>query len=93
MGNESGASSGGSASGPDRRGFTLREYPRRSTGCSIETGCTQAIASDLPLRPTEPHERWQADFKVKMDSASLELTDVFNIRDDASLVKTCVIDC
>jgi hypothetical protein len=28
-----------------------------------------------------------------MDSASLELTDVFNIRDDASPVKTCVIDC
>jgi hypothetical protein len=38
-------------------------------------------------KPTEPHERWQADFKVKMNVEGLGPTDVFNIRDDASPVK------
>lgn len=38
-------------------------------------------------KPTEPHERWQADFKVKMNVEGLGSTDVFNIRDDASPVK------
>lgn len=38
-------------------------------------------------KPHEPHERWQADFKVKMEVEGLGLTDVFNIRDDASPVK------
>ena len=38
-------------------------------------------------KPQEPHERWQADFKVKMLVEGLGLTDVFNIRDDASPVK------
>lgn len=38
-------------------------------------------------KPTEPHERWQVDFKVKMNVEGLGLTDVFNIRDDASPVK------
>lgn len=38
-------------------------------------------------KPTEPHERWQADFKVKMKVEGVGSTDVFNIRDDASPVK------
>jgi len=38
-------------------------------------------------KPEEPHERWQADFKVKMEVDGLGQTDVFNIRDDASPVK------
>jgi hypothetical protein len=38
-------------------------------------------------RPKEPHERWQADFKVRMAVEGLGPTDVFNIRDDASPVK------
>ena len=38
-------------------------------------------------KPSEPHERWQADFKVKMNVEGLGPTDVFNIRDDASPVK------
>jgi len=38
-------------------------------------------------KPTEPHERWQADFKVKMKVGGLGLVDVFNIRDDVSPVK------
>jgi len=37
--------------------------------------------------PTEPHERWQADFKVKMRVEGIGLVDVFNIRDDVSPVK------
>ena len=37
--------------------------------------------------PTEPHQRWQADFKVKIDVDGLGPIDVFNIRDDASPVK------
>lgn len=44
--------------------------------------------SQMPgSKPTEPHERWQADFKVKMQIADVGLTDVFNIRDDATPVK------
>lgn len=38
-------------------------------------------------KPTEPHERWQADFKVKIAVDGLGPIDVFNIRDDASPVK------
>jgi hypothetical protein len=38
-------------------------------------------------KPEEPHERWQADFKVKMQVAGLGKVDVFNVRDDASPVK------
>jgi hypothetical protein len=35
----------------------------------------------------EPHERWQADFKIKMQVSGLGMVDVFNVRDDASPVK------
>jgi hypothetical protein len=38
-------------------------------------------------KPEEPHERWQADAKVKMKVLGLGKVDVFNIRDDASPVK------
>ena len=38
-------------------------------------------------KPEEPHERWQADFKVKMKVSGLGKVDVFNVRDDASPVK------
>jgi hypothetical protein len=38
-------------------------------------------------KPTNPHERWQADFKIKMKVPGLGKTDVFNVRDDASPVK------
>jgi hypothetical protein len=38
-------------------------------------------------KPVEPHERWQADFKVKMKIPGLGKGDVFNVRDDASPVK------
>jgi hypothetical protein len=38
-------------------------------------------------KPVEPHERWQADFKVKMKVPGLGKIDVFNVRDDASPVK------
>jgi len=38
-------------------------------------------------KPQEPHERWQADFKVKMEVEGLGATDVLNIRDDATPVK------
>lgn len=38
-------------------------------------------------KPTEPHERWQADFKEKVKVAGLGRVDVFNVRDDASPVK------
>jgi len=37
--------------------------------------------------PRAPHERWQADFKVKIQVQGLGRTDVFNIRDDFSPVK------
>ena len=37
--------------------------------------------------PKAPHERWQADFKVKIQVQGLGRTDVFNIRDDFSPVK------
>jgi len=38
-------------------------------------------------KPTEPHERWQADFKEKVKVAGIGQVDVFNIRDDASPAK------
>jgi transposase-like protein len=38
-------------------------------------------------KPEEPHERWQADAKVKMNVSGLGQVDVFNIRDEASPVK------
>jgi hypothetical protein len=38
-------------------------------------------------KPREPHERWQADFKVKITVEGLGTIDVFNIRDDASPIK------
>lgn len=38
-------------------------------------------------KPNAPHERWQADFKVKMKVKGLGHVDVFNIRDDFSPVK------
>jgi len=38
-------------------------------------------------KPTEPHERWQADFKVKVEVEGIGKVDVFNIRDDCSPVK------
>jgi hypothetical protein len=37
--------------------------------------------------PTAPHERWQADFKVKIEVEGVGQVDVFNIRDDVSPVK------
>jgi len=54
----------------------------------LYSGYRKRSPSQMPgPRPTEPHERWQADFKVKMKVAGLGLTDVFNVRDDASPVK------
>jgi hypothetical protein len=38
-------------------------------------------------KPKAPHERWQADFKVKIKVKGLGRVDVFNIRDDFSPVK------
>jgi transposase-like protein len=38
-------------------------------------------------KPKEPHERWQADFKVKVKVEGVGKVDVFNIRDDFSPVK------
>lgn len=38
-------------------------------------------------KPTEPHERWQADFKEKVKVEGIGQADVFNIRDDATPVK------
>lgn len=38
-------------------------------------------------KPEEPHERWQADAKIKMKVPGLGNVDVFNVRDDASPVK------
>lgn len=38
-------------------------------------------------KPAAPHERWQADFKVKIPVPGLGRVDVFNIRDDFSPVK------
>jgi hypothetical protein len=38
-------------------------------------------------KPEAPHERWQADFKVKIRVPGLGRVDVFNIRDDFSPVK------
>lgn len=43
--------------------------------------------SEPKSKPEEPHERWQADFKVKMQVPGLGKVDVFNVRDDASPVK------
>lgn len=37
--------------------------------------------------PEKPHERWQADAKIKMKVPGLGKVDVFNVRDDASPVK------
>jgi len=39
-------------------------------------------------KPKAPHERWQADFKVKVRLEGIGKVDVFNIRDDFSPVKT-----
>jgi hypothetical protein len=38
-------------------------------------------------KPKEPHDRWQADFKVKVKMEGVGQIDVFNIRDDFSSVK------
>jgi transposase-like protein len=43
--------------------------------------------SEPKSKPEEPHERWQADFKIKMQVSGLGKADVFNVRDDASPVK------
>lgn len=43
--------------------------------------------SEPKSKPEEPHERWQADFKIKMQVPGLGKADVFNVRDDASPVK------
>lgn len=47
----------------------------------------QSQKSDTSEAPTEPHERWQADFKVKIDVDGIGKVDVFNVRDDVSPVK------
>lgn len=47
----------------------------------------QAQESDTSEAPEEPHERWQADFKVKIDVDGVGQVDVFDIRDDVSPVK------
>ena len=44
-------------------------------------------------KPKAPHERWQADFKVKIKVKGHGWADVFNIRDDFSPVKTGSIVC
>ena len=38
-------------------------------------------------QPKAPHERWQADFKVKIKVDGLGRVDVFNIRDDFTPLK------
>lgn len=43
--------------------------------------------SEPKSKPEAPHERWQADFKVKMQVPGVGKVDVFNVRDDASPVK------
>lgn len=46
------------------------------------------VEKDEPKpKPEQPHERWQADFKIKMQVAGIGKVDVFNVRDDASPVK------
>jgi hypothetical protein len=44
-------------------------------------------------KPEAPHERWQADFKVKIKVKDLGRVDVFNIRDDFSPVKVGSFVC
>jgi hypothetical protein len=60
--------------------FKGRLYKRRRKKRSSEK-------EEKGPKPTEPHERWQADFKVKMKVEGLGLVDVFNIRDEVSPVK------
>lgn len=57
-----------------------RLYKRQRQRHPVKEGAKQPA-------PKAPHERWQADFKVKIQVQGLGRTDVFNIRDDFSPVK------
>ena len=62
------------------------QYQDRLYRCHRKRHPPTGIAAKGP-RPTEPHERWQADFKEKVKMPDIGRVDVFNIRDDASPVK------
>ena len=60
--------------------YKWRLYKRHRTRYPEEKKATKP-------KPEKPHERWQADAKIKMKVPGLGMVDVFNVRDDASPVK------
>lgn len=66
---------------------TIEKYWAQYVDRLYKRHCKRSPSQKPGPKPKEPHERWQADFKVKMDVDGLGPTDVFNIRDDASPIK------
>lgn len=66
---------------------TIEKYWAQYRGRLFKRHHRRAPGEAPGPKAQEPRERWQADFKVKMQVEDLGLTDVFNVRDDASPVK------